>query len=321
MDQGHEGAPIMAAPAPGLRRSSRAAGAAVALPAAGTVARVHSAGSIWTSRRTRAIAAAAIVIGTGYLVATMLTTGAADTSGQPWSASAQGQEGGGLPGMLGGSDRNPAALIDLDDRARDTESSDSDNADESDTDKSDTDKSDSDRASLDPGADSGSTDPGTSNPGTNPGTTDPGTSPPTNPGTTPTNPGTTPTNPGTTPTNPTNPTTPTTPTNPPTSTPSPPAPAPKPLAFAGLQENYTLNLLGIKLIGSYTLSLTGQPGATASVTYGSNDVGAVKFDSSGRASIKIGSSLVDLKLSNPLIRVAYSDGTAGSAIEARRDSI
>lgn len=106
-------------------------------------------------------------------------------------------------------------------------------------------------------------------------------------------------------------------------TPNPPAPqpaTPKPLAFTGLTEN-KVTLLGIPLLSSYTLSLSGEPGSKASVTYGSVAAGSVTFNSSGRATLNIGGSLLGLKLSNPIIRAAYSDGTAGAAIEARRDSI
>ncbi len=96
---------------------------------------------------------------------------------------------------------------------------------------------------------------------------------------------------------------------------------PKPLAFAGLKENYTIGLLGIRLLSSYTLSLSGEPGSAATVWYGATRAGSVTFNSNGRATITLGRSLLSLGLSNPLIRVAYSDGTAGSEISARRDSI
>ena len=109
------------------------------------------------------------------------------------------------------------------------------------------------------------------------------------------------------------------PSPPPTS--EPPAPAPDPVRLAGLSENYTLSLLGIKVLGSYTLSVVGEPGSTATVTYGGSAAGSVTFGGSGAASITLGRSLVDLKLSNPLIRVAYSDGTPGAPIEEYRDSI
>ena len=88
-----------------------------------------------------------------------------------------------------------------------------------------------------------------------------------------------------------------------------------------MQKNYVLSILGIKVLGSYTLSVTGQPGAAASVSYGSSNAGTLRFDGSGRASITLGASLLNLGLTNPTIRVAYSDGTAGSAIEAARDSL
>ncbi|OJU41221.1 MAG: hypothetical protein BGN97_15875 [Microbacterium sp. 69-10] len=163
-------------------------------------------------------------------------------------------------------------------------------------------------APVDAGGAPPASGPGSSAPGpgaSDPGPADPG---PANPG--PTNPG--PTNPG-----------PTTPTNPVPSDPTPPAPvppaAPKPLAFTGITPNYALNILGLKLLASYTLSLSGQPGAKAAVTYGGLPAGTVTFDSGGRASLVVGASL--LGLSNPMIGASYSDGTAGAAIHARRDSI
>lgn len=101
--------------------------------------------------------------------------------------------------------------------------------------------------------------------------------------------------------------------------PQPPA-APQPLRFTGLVEHYT-SVLFIRLLSSYTLSLSGEPGATASVSYGSRPAGSVTFDDSGRATLTLGKSLVDLGLTDPIIRAAYSDGTEGAVIEARRDSI
>lgn len=101
---------------------------------------------------------------------------------------------------------------------------------------------------------------------------------------------------------------------------APPTPeAPEPLAFTGLAANHAVNLLGITLLSSYTLSVSGEPGATASVTYGGRSAGSMTFGPDGRASLRIGGSL--LGLTNPMVRVAYSDGTAGAVIEARRDSI
>ncbi|MFB7843725.1 hypothetical protein [Microbacterium sp. NPDC056052] len=100
----------------------------------------------------------------------------------------------------------------------------------------------------------------------------------------------------------------------------PPAPAaPKPLAFAGLTRNSTIGLLGIRIFSSDTLSLSGEPGATASVSYGSSPTGSVTFDESGRATLTVGGSLIDL--GDPVITVAYSDGTAGTAIHARRSAL
>lgn len=110
-------------------------------------------------------------------------------------------------------------------------------------------------------------------------------------------------------------------TTPPPATPTPVTPTAKPLALAGIVKNEAIGLLGISVVSSYTLSVTGQPGATASVKYGTADAGTVTFDGSGFASIEIGGRLLDLGLSDPVIVVAYSDGTPGSAIQARRDSI
>jgi|GEM_PF-3508619 len=107
----------------------------------------------------------------------------------------------------------------------------------------------------------------------------------------------------------------------PSSPPATPPPAtPKPLAFTGLTEN-RVTLLGIPLLSSYTLSLSGEPGSRASVTYGLLSAGSVTFDGNGRATLKIGGSLLGITLSNPIIRAKYTDGTAGAAVEARRDSI
>ncbi|WP_309064974.1 hypothetical protein [Microbacterium sp.] len=100
-----------------------------------------------------------------------------------------------------------------------------------------------------------------------------------------------------------------------------PPPAPDPLHFLGLSENHTVGLLGIRVLGGYTLTVSGEPGATASVSYGGEPAGSLTFDATGRGSITFGRSLVDLGLDNPMIRVAYSDGTAGAAIQARRDDI
>lgn len=109
------------------------------------------------------------------------------------------------------------------------------------------------------------------------------------------------------------------PTPPPTS--EPPAPAPvEGLDFVGLSENYTIGLLGVKVLSSYTLSVAGEPGAEASVFYGGKFAGALDL-TSGSASVTLGRSLLDLGLSNPLIRVEYSDGTPGAPIEAYRNDL
>jgi len=103
--------------------------------------------------------------------------------------------------------------------------------------------------------------------------------------------------------------------------PAPPVAAPDPLGFVGISKNQVIGLLGIRVLSSYTLSLSGEPGATASVQYGSLRAGSVTFNDNGRASITLGRSLLDVGLANPLITVAYSDGTPGDPISARRDSI
>ncbi|KJL33650.1 hypothetical protein [Microbacterium azadirachtae] len=128
------------------------------------------------------------------------------------------------------------------------------------------------------------------------------------------------TTPGGTAPEPGTPSTPSTPSGP--GAPSQPTPvpaAPKPLAFAGLTRNATIGLLGIRILSSDTLSLSGQPGATASVSYGSSPAGSVTFDGSGHATLTVGGSLIDL--GDPVIAVAYSDGTAGTAIRARRSAL
>ncbi|WP_146116755.1 hypothetical protein [Microbacterium sp. MYb64] len=128
------------------------------------------------------------------------------------------------------------------------------------------------------------------------------------------------TTPGGTAPGPGTPSTPSTPSGP--GAPSQPTPvpaAPKPLAFAGLTRNATVGLLGIRILSSDTLSLSGEPGATASVSYGSSPAGSATFDGSGHATLTVGGSLIDL--GDPVITVAYSDGTAGTAIHARRSAL
>ncbi|MFE6996322.1 hypothetical protein ACFVAE_10220 [Microbacterium sp. NPDC057659] len=104
------------------------------------------------------------------------------------------------------------------------------------------------------------------------------------------------------------------------STPSTPAAAP-PLAFTGIKENRGPNLIGIEIVTSYTLSMTGQPGSTADVTYGWKDAGSVTFDPDGRATLDIGRSVLDLIPGNPNVRAEYSDGTEGDPIEMSRKDI
>jgi len=134
-----------------------------------------------------------------------------------------------------------------------------------------------------------------------------------------TTPGTPVAEPGT-PSDPSTPPGPSTPSGPGAPSGPPPAPAaPKPLAFAGLTRNATIGLLGIRILSSDTLSLSGEPGAMASVSYGSSPAGSVTFDGSGRATLTVGGSLIDL--GDPVITVAYADGTAGAAIHARRSAL
>lgn len=107
---------------------------------------------------------------------------------------------------------------------------------------------------------------------------------------------------------------------PPTSAPAP-APAARPLAFTGISETHAIGLLGIRILSSYTLSLSGQPGATASVVYDGATAGSVTFDAGGRARITLGGSLISAGLRDPVIRVSYTGGTVGADIQATRDSI
>ncbi|UJP09461.1 hypothetical protein L2X99_13655 [Microbacterium sp. KUDC0406] len=108
----------------------------------------------------------------------------------------------------------------------------------------------------------------------------------------------------------------------PTPRPSPAAPAaPAPLAFTDIAENPGKNLLGMEIVDSYTLSMTGQPGSTAGVTYGWKDAGSVTFDAAGRGAIDIGRSVLDLIPGNARVRAEYSDGTEGDPIEMRRKDI
>lgn len=102
--------------------------------------------------------------------------------------------------------------------------------------------------------------------------------------------------------------------------PEPPEPrVTAPLAFTGISENTTVGLLGIRILSGYTLSLSGQPGTTATVWYNSVRAGNVVFDGGGYASIDLGGSLIDLGLGNPLIRATYADGTG--EIQANRNAI
>lgn len=158
-------------------------------------------------------------------------------------------------------------------------------------------------ATDEPSTDEAKTTPDSESPTTphsdDPGTTTPGTTTPTDPGT------------PTTPTAPTTPTVPTTPT-------TPPPVAPKPLGFVDMREEPG-GVLGLG--ASYTLLVSGNPGSQASVSYGPSNAGTITFGDDGQGSLFLGESLIKLGLTNPLVRVSYSDGTAGSAIEARRDDI
>lgn len=115
------------------------------------------------------------------------------------------------------------------------------------------------------------------------------------------------------------------PTNPAPSNPAPePAPGvhvPKSLAFTNLTEHRAVGILGLGLISSHTLSISGEPGSTATVWYDGRNEGSVRFNSNGRASITIGKSLLSTGPGSKIIRAAYSDGTSGSEIQARADSI
>jgi len=111
------------------------------------------------------------------------------------------------------------------------------------------------------------------------------------------------------------------PAAPPEAPPQPPTAAPAPLAFTGITPNQTIGLLGIRVLSSYTLSLTGQPGATASVTYAGSPAGSVVFDGTGHASITVGAGALDLGIGNPIITAAYTDGTPGQPIQAHRNAI
>ncbi|WP_217176956.1 hypothetical protein [Streptomyces sp. AC495_CC817] len=296
MHDGQEGpAPHSDAPHEITRRDIRDAPAASALPAAGAVARVHAMSS-W-SRGRKMLAIGSAIGGIGLIALGVATTGAGDQSALadgPVTTYADRVDPASDEGVPAGTP-DSIAETDAPEPGPTTESDPDAPANRPDAGDPRVEEPGGAGTPSSPGTGPGTEEPGTGTPGTTPGT-NPGTNPGTsNPGTS--NPGT---NPGTSPTAPS---------------------TPKPLGFAGLTENHTLSLLGIKVLGSYTLSLTGQPGSSASVTYGSASAGTATFDGDGRATVTLGRSLIDLGLRNPTIRVAYSDGTAGSAIEAARDSI
>lgn len=289
MFEGQEG-PALESGAPGHigRKHSRSAAEATALPAAGPVARVRPRMSGW-SRPRKALAIGSVVGGIGLIAFGMATSSTQDLSALaniPVTTYADRIDSSGSAGSV------PVGEYGVVDQGI-TEQQRTP-AKEDDGSKRDTDTSESTRADDQAGSDPAPPATGTDQP--------------------------------TTPTTPTGPTTPVPPTTPPTTPPTDTTPpttpvVPKPLAFAGAEKSYLLNVLGIKVLGSYTLTVTGNPGSTASVTYGSRNAGTITFGADGRGSLSVGGALLDLGLSNPTIRVAYSDGTAGTAIEAARDSL
>ncbi|MBO9626439.1 MAG: hypothetical protein J7484_08705 [Microbacterium sp.] len=325
MLEGQEG-PALEPDAPaGVRRRDTRAESSTGLPSAGAVARVHATVSGW-SRGRKLLALGSAVGGIGLIVFGALTSGAA---GQ--TAVADG------PVTTYADKATPqGGTIPVGEHlAVDRESDDAASADQRRDERKDAAKKDAADAESTtpsgstPGAAPGAGTPGTGSPGTGtPGTGTPGTE---NPGTGAPGTGTPGTGtPGTgTPGTGTPGTgTPGTGTpgtgNPGTGTPTDPGPstppAPKPLGWGTLTKVFAVDALGIKVLGSYTLTLSGNPGSKATVTYGGSTVGTVTFDANGFASKSIG-ALLDLGLTNPKIRVSYSDGTAGSAIEALRDSL
>lgn len=109
------------------------------------------------------------------------------------------------------------------------------------------------------------------------------------------------------------------------STPAPAAPvaptAPAPLAFTGITDNRGENAFGNEVVMTRTLSMTGEPGSTASVQYGWLDAGTVTFDDDGTAALEIDRSTLLLMPGNTRISAEYSDGTDGDPIEVRRNDI
>jgi len=81
------------------------------------------------------------------------------------------------------------------------------------------------------------------------------------------------------------------------------------LSFVDASPNTAVNFLGIHVLSSYTITLSGEPGDTADIWYDSSHAGSVTFDGDGSASITVGGSLIDLGLSDPLVRAAYADGS------------
>lgn len=321
MHEGQEGPAQGSSAHENIRRRDSRGESSAALPAAGAVARAHATVSGW-SRGRKLLAIGSAVGGAGLIVLGALTSGASGPS-----AIADGPVTTYADKVTPTSGTIPVG----EHLAVDRESDDAASADQRRDDRKDAAKKDAeDTGSTTPsGATPGSGTPGTGNPGTGtPGTADPGTGTPGTgtPGTG--TPGTGTPGTGTPGTGTPGTGTPGTGTpgtgTPGTGTPGTgdpgtvTPPAPKPLAFAGVQKT-SGGLLG--LITSYTLSVTGNPGSKASVTYGSRNAGTITFDSAGNGSLSIGSALLGLTLTNPTIRVAYSDGTAGTAIEAARDSL
>nr|WP_314842226.1 hypothetical protein [uncultured Microbacterium sp.] len=269
------------------------------LPAASPVARARAAVSSW-SRGRKTLAIGSVLGGAALITIGVLTTGASAGPGYnaPVTVYADSTQQSGEPAD---DSAEQLSVAETDEAVETKDPTDATEQDGTTPDATDPPVSDT----TDP-SNPGTSDPGTSNPGTSdPGTSDPGTSDPGTSGPGGTDPGTLPPPPTT--------------QNPPPPPPTQDPPQPAPLAFAGLQKNYGIKVGPLSVLSSYTLTITGQPGAVATVTYGSTSAGSVTFDGNGRATTTFGGSLINLGLNNPTIRVAYSDGTG--AIEAPRDSL
>ncbi|GAA3934287.1 hypothetical protein [Microbacterium soli] len=305
--------------APPLRRNARG-GAPTGLPAAAPVPR--AAASAPLVDRARLITGFAIVVALGLAggTTTALTHGSGDSDAgvvadapvrSAGAASFGGEGGGAAPGPFD-DDRTHGAQPQTD-RQPDAEREDPQEDPPQDPRHDDALQDHPQAPDKHPADDPSTDDPGIAGP-TAPAPTPEGPTPPPSEPTTPPQPAPQPPPPAP------QPPTPPKPSEPPPPQPEP-QPQPQPLRFTGLVEHHTISLLGIKLLSSYTLSLSGEPGATASVTYGSVHAGSVRFSGAGHASLTLGGSLIDLGLHNPIIRAEYSDGTAGAAIEVRRNAI